>query len=111
MCEGQPFDLPCTGTKHTFARQWQTFFHQFRHPKTGNELPAFSHKYRLTTVPMSNAVGKWFGLKFQDLGLVDFDKEYKPAKAFYDSIKRGEKGAEAPISGVAGGTKEDDIPF
>jgi hypothetical protein len=111
MCEGQPYDLPCTGTKHTFARQWQTFFHQFRHPKTRIELPAFSHKYRLTTVPMSNAIGKWFGLRFQDLGMVDYENEYKPAKMFYDAIKRGEKRAEAPMAGVAGGTKEDDIPF
>jgi hypothetical protein len=111
MCEVQPYDLPCTGTKHTFARQWQTFFHQFKHPKTQIELPSFSHKYRLTTVPMSNAIGKWFGLRFQDLGMVDYEKEYKPAKEFYDAIKRGEKKAEAPMAGVAGGTKEDDIPF
>jgi len=111
LCDGQPYDLPCTGTKHTFARHWQTFFHQFRHPKTGIELPAFSRKYRITTVPMSNAIGKWFGLKFQDLGMVDYEREYKPAKLFYDAIKRGEKKAEAPMAGVAGGTKEDDIPF
>jgi hypothetical protein len=110
MCEGQPYDLPCTGTKHTFARQWQTFFHQFKHPKTNVELPAFARKYKLTTVPMSNAIGKWFGLKFQDLGLVDYETEYKPAKTFYDAIKRGEKKAEAPMA-AAGGTKEDDIPF
>ena len=110
LCDGQPYDLPCTGTKHTFARQWQTMFHQFRHPKTGAVMPAFSRRYRLVTVPMSNAVGKWFGLKFQDLGYVD-KPAYDLAKSFYLAVKRGEKKAEAPISGVAGGTKEDDIPF
>ena len=111
ICDGQPYDFPCTGTKHTFARQWQTFFHQFRHPKTNVEVPAFARKYRLTTVPMSNAYGKWFGLKFQDLGYVDYETEYKPAKAFRDAISRGEKKAEAPMAGVAGGSKDDDIPF
>jgi hypothetical protein len=110
MVDGQPFDLPCTGTKHTFARQWQTMFHQFHHPKTHNVMPAFSRKYRLTTVPMSNAIGKWFGLRFQDLGHVTVP-EYNAAKAFHMAVKRGEKKGEAPIAGVAGGTKEDDIPF
>jgi hypothetical protein len=110
MVDGQPYDLPCTGTKHTFARQWQTMFHQFHHPKTHGVMPAFSRKYRLTTVPMSNAIGKWFGLRFQDMGFVT-KPEYDAAKSFYLAVKRGEKKAEAPIAGVAGGTKEDDIPF
>jgi len=110
LCEGHPYDLPCTGTKHTFARQWQTMFHQFKHPKTGGVMPSFSRKYRLTTVPMSNAVGQWFGLKFQDLGYVT-KPEYEAAKAFHLAVKRGEKKAEAPIAGAAGSTKEDEIPF
>jgi hypothetical protein len=110
MVDGHPFDLPCTGTKHTFARQWQTMFHQFAHPKTGEVMPACSRKYRLTTVPMSNAIGKWFGLRFQDLGWVS-KPEYDTAAAFAKAVKRGEKKAEAPMAGVAGGTKEDDIPF
>jgi hypothetical protein len=110
LVNGQPFDLPCTGTKHTFARQWQTMFHQFKHPKTGNVMPSFSRKYRLTTVPMSNAVGKWFGLKFQDLGFVS-KAEYDAGKSFHMAVKKGEKKGEAPIAGMAGGTKDDDIPF
>ena len=110
LCDTHPFVLPCTGTKHTFARQWQTMFHQFHHPKTGGVMPAFSRKYNISTVPMSNAIGKWFGLKFQDRGFVT-KPEYDAAKAFYKAVKSGEKRAEAPIAGVAGGTKEDDIPF
>jgi hypothetical protein len=102
---GQPFDLPCTGTKHTFARQWQTMFHQFRHPKTNQVMPAFSRKYRLTTVPMSNAIGKWFGLRFQDLGFVT-KQEYDQAKAFYLAVKSGAKKAEAPLADHG-----EDIPF
>jgi hypothetical protein len=107
LCNGQPFVLPCTGTKHTFARSWQTLFHQFKHPKTGNVLPAYSRKYLLRTVPQSNAVGKWFGLKFEDLGNVSVE-EYKAARMFYNAVMEGSKVAEAPISGAEG---KEDIPF
>ena len=110
IVDGQPFVLPCTGTKHTFARQWQTMFHQFRHPKTNQIMPSFSRKYKLTTVPASNAIGKWFGVKFEDLGWVA-KSEYDAAKAFHSAVKRGEKRAEAPIQGEGGNTQEQEIPF
>jgi hypothetical protein len=106
---GFPYVLPCTGTKHTFARSWQSMFHQFRHPKTGKIMSAFTRKYRLTTVPMSNAVGEWFGLKFQDMGEVTIS-EYNEAKAFYYAVKKGEKKAEAPVEG-AEHTEGGEIPF
>lgn len=106
LVDGQPYVLPCTSTKHTFARAWNTLFHQFLHPKTGNVMPAFSRKYRLTTVPVSNALGKWFGLKYEDLGSVTLH-EYNAAKAFYYAVRKGEKKAEAPHA--EGGT--EDIPF
>ena len=106
IVDGHPYVLPCTGTKHTFARQWQTMFHQYTHPKTGNVLPAFAHKYKLTTVPMSNAIGKWFGVRFQDMGMVSL-AEYEAGKAFNLAVKRGEKKAEAPVSEG----RDDEIPF
>jgi hypothetical protein len=112
LVDGQPYVLPCTGTKHTFARQWNTFYKQFKHPKTKDFMPSFSRKYRLTTVPVSNAIGKWFGLKFQDEGYVT-KAEYDEAKALCMAVRKGEKKAEAPDSGAhedaTGGT--DDIPF
>jgi hypothetical protein len=112
LVDGQPYVLPCTGTKHTFARQWNTFYKQFRHPKTGGFMPAFSRKYRLTTVPASNAIGKWFGLKFQDEGYVT-KREYDEAKAFYTAVKKGEKKAEAPLAGghAEEGGGDSEIPF
>jgi hypothetical protein len=110
MVDGYPFVLPCYGTKHTFARQWQTYFHQFHHPKTHDTMPSFARKYRLTTIPSSNAIGDWFGLKFEDLGFVNI-KEYNQAKGFYESVSKGEKRAEAPIVGAEGDGKEADIPF
>jgi hypothetical protein len=82
-------------------------FHRFKHPTTGKILPAFAHKYRLSTVPQSNALGKWFGLKFEDAGASSL-AELKAAIAFSDAIVKGERKAEAPI---ASGEGKDDIPF
>jgi len=110
MVNDRPYVLPCSGTKHTFARQWQTMFHQFTNPKTGGVLPAFARKYHLSTIPASNASGDWFALKFEDLGFVPL-AQYTKAKVFYEQVKRGEKRAEAPIQGAEGGAVDGDIPF
>jgi hypothetical protein len=45
-------------------------------------LPSFSRKYRLFTVPVSNALGRWFGLEFADLGWITTQAEYDAARAF-----------------------------
>jgi hypothetical protein len=112
LVDGQPYVLPCAGTKHTFARQWNTFYKQFQHPKTGDFMPAFHRKYRLTTIPASNAIGKWFGLKFQDEGYVT-KKEYDAAKALCLAVRQGEKRAEAPDAKHedSAATNESEIPF
>jgi hypothetical protein len=112
LIDGQPFVLPCSGTKHTFARQWQTMFHQYRHPKTNDIMPAFARKYRLTTVPASNAIGNWYGLKFEDMGFVS-KPEYDVARALHLAVKKGEKRAEAPMAGETNSerTETGDIPF
>lgn len=110
LVNGSPYVLPCTGTKHTFARQWNTFFMQFRNPKTSEIMPAFSRKYRLTTVPASNAIGKWFGIKFQDEGFVS-RAEYDKAKALCLAVRKGEKRAEAPDTRHEETGTESEIPF
>jgi hypothetical protein len=106
IVDGDPYVFPCSSTKHTFARQWQTMFHRFKHPTTGKIMPAFAHKYRLSTVPQSNVKGKWFGLKFEDVGKSTVE-EIKACIAFSNAIAEGEKKAEAPIDGGKG----EDIPF
>src|SRR5262249_30832182 len=80
LVDGQPYILPCWGTRHTFAREWQSWFQQFKHPTTGKGMAAFSRKYRLTTVREGKALGRWWGLKFPDLGGVSKD-EYDAARA------------------------------
>lgn len=110
MVNGRPYVLPCAGTKHTFARQWQTMFHQFINPKTGKVMAAYARKYHLSTIPASNTSGDWFALKFEDLGFVPL-AQYNQAKTFYEQVERGEKRAEAPIEGAEGGVQSGDIPF
>jgi hypothetical protein len=94
LIEGAPWMLPCYGTRHTFARLWQTYFNQLRHPKTGGILPSFTHRYLLTTVPDSNTLGSWFGLKFTDLGEVT-GAEYAAGKRFCQAVACGSARGEA----------------
>jgi hypothetical protein len=96
LVDGQAYALGCYGTKHTFARQWQTYFNQFKHPRTGGLMPSFSRRYRLTTAPAGNDLGKWFGLKFHDLGWLTDKDEYAAARAINDVVEQGRAQGEAP---------------
>jgi hypothetical protein len=98
LVDGQPYLLPCYATKHTFARGWQTHFRQFKHPKTGGVLPSFARKYRVTTVPTMNAMGRWFGLKFTDLNEWVSADEYQAAKALNAIVEQGRQRIEMPIA-------------
>ena len=86
--------LPATSTKHTFVRALETFFNQQRNPKTGSVLPSFAHRLRLTTVPRSNAKGRWFDIKFETI-VQDGRRvwpsltQYQEAKKLTESVERG----------------------
>jgi len=110
LIDNQPFVFPCTGTKHTFARSWNTHFRQIFHPKTGKVMPSFSRKYLLTTVPVSNAIGKWFGVTFKDLGYIT-KSEYERGKALYLEVQSGKKRAESPDAKHEESGTESEIPF
>ena len=75
-------------------------------------MPSFSRKYRLTTIPSSNAIGKWFGVKFQDEGWVT-KAEYDRAKTLYIEVKEGKKRAETPDARheESGSGEGSEIPF
>ena len=88
LVDGKPYVLSFHGTGHTTARKWQSHFHQFRHPKTGGLLPAYARKYRITTVAQSNASGRWFAVKFEDLGWVS-KAEYEAGRGLHEVIARG----------------------
>jgi hypothetical protein len=91
-----PFILPCYGTRNAFARELQTYLNQLRHPVSGALLPAFAHRYLLTTVLTGNAMGKWFTVKFQNLGFVS-RTEYERARKLYADVINGVYRPEALI--------------
>jgi hypothetical protein len=62
----EPCVLPCTGTKHQFAKELNQNFKLYREAN-GKILPPFVRKYLFTTVPEKNSLGNWFGIRFQDL--------------------------------------------
>jgi len=111
LVDGQPYVFPCTGTKHTFARNWNTFFKQYKHPQTHDFIPSYAVKYKLTTIPASNAIGKWFGVKFQPFAASSM-QEYNAGKALCLDVRAGKKKAEAPDAHhEESGGSESEIPF
>jgi hypothetical protein len=76
--------MPCTGTKHTFAKSWNQEFKQCR-DEDGYIFPPFVRKYRLTTRPEKNTLGNWFGLKFETLGFAS-EEECREALAWAQTI-------------------------
>jgi hypothetical protein len=88
LVDGKPYVLSFHGSGHTTARKWQSHFYQFKHPKTGDILPSYARKYLLTTVAQSNALGRWFGVKFEDRGFVS-KAEYEVARELHKIIARG----------------------
>jgi hypothetical protein len=80
--------LPMHGSGHSVARRWQTLMAQFRHPQTGDTMPAYSRKYHLSTIGQSNSMGRWFNIKVEDRGLISMP-EYRAARELYLIVKRG----------------------
>jgi hypothetical protein len=94
LVEGQPYVFGFKSTGHTTAKEWVTHQHKLRHPRTGAILPAFAHKYLLTTVPASNGKGRWFGVKFTDLGPASL-AEMEAGNKLYEAVCRGSVRGEA----------------
>jgi hypothetical protein len=100
LVDGVPYVLSCKSTQHKFARRWNSYFKQLRHPETGDALPSYIHRYRLTTAPDKNEKGDWFGLRFADLGPVTVP-EYMAGKQLNQIVESGAARAAAPINDSA----------
>ena len=59
-------------------------------------LASHARKYKLTTKAKSNAWGRWFGVKFQDLGYVS-KAEYDLARELHKIAERGAYRVELSI--------------
>jgi hypothetical protein len=82
------YSLSLHGSGHAVARRWMTYLNQLRHPQNGGILPAYSHRYHLSTVTQSNSLGRWFNLKFEDRGLVTMP-ELLAARELHAIVARG----------------------
>jgi hypothetical protein len=95
LIDGRPYIIPCSSTRHQFAREWMGYAAQLLHPETGEQLPLWAHQYLLTTVPTSNKKGSWFKVQFADAGAVS-DEAYEQAFALYQIVSRGLHRIETP---------------
>jgi hypothetical protein len=50
LFDGYQYVFACNGTKNKFAKEWNTFLVQLKHPRTGKILPAYAFKYKLTSM-------------------------------------------------------------
>jgi len=79
--------------------------------------PTFASIVHATTLPESNDKGNWFGLRMEVVGRVDRPDLYAAAKAFRDSVVKGqvevkyEEQAEGASGGAARGEHADGGAF
>ena len=78
-------------TQLKISRKWNSMMAGIKMKgKNGLFTPAsFSHAYRLRTVQQSNDKGTWFGWEVQKIGPVSNSELYQQAKAFAESISKG----------------------
>lgn len=119
-----------TGTQYKKARRLNTLIASLELRNSRGEPfipPCYARSYILTTVPESNELGSWMGWQIDPaeltLSLPHGRALFERAKAFRESIERGEVRAQAPIAAAAndpqpstatargGGRPDDDIPF
>ena len=79
-------------TQLKISRKWNSMMAGIKMKgKNGLFTPAsFSHEYRLRTVQQSNDKGTWFGWEVQKIGPVSNAELYQQAKAFAESISKGD---------------------
>jgi len=79
-------------TQLKISRKWNSMMAGIKMKgKNGMFTPAsFSHEYRLRTVQQSNDKGTWFGWEVQKIGSVSNAELYQQAKAFAESISKGD---------------------
>jgi hypothetical protein len=94
LVDGKPFLMPFTGSGHQVVRILQTTLNQFTHPKTGRVLPAFAHKFLVTSRAARNAKGSWFLPQFTRLGFATV-AELKAGQELYQVVQRGAYKLEA----------------
>lgn len=60
--------------------------------------PSFSHIYRVSTCKEENNKGSWYGVNIELDGMVDDAALYQKARAFHDSVSKGEVEVQKPAA-------------
>jgi hypothetical protein len=94
IASGVPCVLYASGTQHQFARKWMTFMAQQKR-SDGRVAATFSRCYLLRTESRSNALGRWFGLTFEDAGPAPVE-QIPAALEFYRFAQTGALRLSAP---------------
>lgn len=88
-----PAIMSLSSSQLKVSKKWMSMMQgqKVKDPATGmfNIAPMFSNVYKVTTVPLSNDKGSWFGYDFALVGKVTDAGEYAEAKAFNHAVKSG----------------------
>jgi len=112
----QPVVIDMKSTQLKVSRRWKTqiAMQKIKHPGTGAIItpPVFATLWRLNTVEETNDKGDFYNWAVEKVGTVESRDLLQEAKAFRDSIMRGEVKAQAENHGDGGGARDGDpIPF
>ena len=112
----QPVVIDMKSTQLKVSRRWKTqiAMQKIKHPGTGAIItpPVFATMWRLNTVEETNDKGDFYNWSVEKVGTVESRDLLQEAKAFRDSIMRGEVKAQAENHGDGGGARDgDSIPF
>ncbi len=102
--------IALASTGHTFSRSWMTQMGQLRLP-SGKGAPSRSRKYRLSTIPTSNPIGKWFKFSLKDEGWLTDIEQYAAGTALFQAIRDGSLKAAAPEASESHDGDSDSVPF
>jgi hypothetical protein len=112
----QPVVIDMKSTQLKVSRRWKTqiAMQKIKHPGTGAIItpPVFATLWRLNTVEETNDKGDFYNWAVEKVGTVESRDLLQEAKAFRDSIMRGEVKAQAENHSDGGGARDgDSIPF
>jgi hypothetical protein len=99
--------LSLVSTQIKKSKKWMSKAEGLRLPGMPNQqLPLFSHIYRICTVTEANDDGTWFGVRVDLEGVVQDQSLYEAAKTFRFAIKSGAVKAQAPTQDGEGAASD-----
>jgi hypothetical protein len=87
LYQGMPLSVWHWSTRFAALREMTTLASLHPHP-SGGTCPLYSRRYLMRTVARKNSLGRWWGIRYDDLGFVT-KPEYDIAREFYALVERG----------------------